>query len=64
MREIFTINDNSLSLLKDIEEARKKQHDLKVNCRYMLIKYKQFLKEQEEICNKKLQETNPQLALY
>ncbi|XP_029031852.1 uncharacterized protein LOC114870856 isoform X2 [Osmia bicornis bicornis] len=63
MHKIFSINDISLSLLKDIDEARNKQFDLKVKCRYVLIKYKMFLKEQEEICNKKLQETNPHMAL-
>ena len=63
MHKIFSINDISLSLLKDIDEARNKQFDLKVKCRHVLIKYKMFLKEQEEICNKKLQETNPHMAL-
>lgn len=36
---------------------------LKIECQNALFDYKKFLKEQEEICSKKLQETNPEIAL-
>ncbi|XP_003701594.1 uncharacterized protein LOC100877647 [Megachile rotundata] len=63
MRKLFTLNDTILSLQKDIENAVKKQVKLKIQCQNALFDYKKFLKEQEEICSKKLQETNPEIAL-
>lgn len=63
MRKLFTLNDTILSLQKDIQSAAKKQLKLKVKCQRALFDYKKFLKEQEEICSKKLQETNPEIAL-
>ena len=48
---------------KEIENALKKQVELKIQCRNALFEYKDFLKEQEELRNKRLEETNPQHAM-
>ncbi|XP_043525114.1 uncharacterized protein LOC122536666 isoform X2 [Frieseomelitta varia] len=62
MSKLFTLNDNILLLQNEIEDALKVQLQLKIQCRNALFEYKSFLKEQEEICNKKLQEINPELV--
>lgn len=63
MCKLFVLNDNILSIEKEIENALKKQLELKIQCRNALFKYKDFLKEQEELRNKRLEETNPQHAM-
>lgn len=63
MCKLFVLNDNILSIEKEIENALKKQLELKIQCRNALFEYKDFLKEQEELCNKRLEETNPQHAM-
>ena len=62
MSKLFTLNDNILLLQNEIEDALKVQLQLKIQCRNALFEYKSFLKEQEEIRNKKLQEMNPELV--
>lgn len=63
MRKLFSLNDNILIIQKEIDNAIKEQLELKIQCRNALFEHKQFLKEQEEICNKKLKEMNPELAM-
>lgn len=63
MCKLFVLNDNILSIEKEIENALKKQLELKIQCRNALFEYKDFLKEQEELRNKRLEETNPQHAI-
>ncbi|XP_060817268.1 uncharacterized protein LOC132907846 [Bombus pascuorum] len=63
MRKLFSLNDNILIVQKEIDNATKEQLELKIQCRNALFEHKKFLKEQEEICNKKLKEINPQLAI-
>ncbi|CAD1471475.1 unnamed protein product [Heterotrigona itama] len=62
MSKLFSLNDNILLLQNEVEDALKVQLQLKIQCRNALFKYKNFLKEQEEIRNKKLQEINPELV--
>ncbi|KAK1131190.1 hypothetical protein K0M31_017478 [Melipona bicolor] len=62
MSKLFTLNDNILLLQNEIEDALKAQLQLKIHCRNALFEYKSFLKEQEEIRNKKLEEINPELV--
>ncbi|XP_043800689.1 uncharacterized protein LOC122719152 [Apis laboriosa] len=63
MCKLFVLNDNILTIEKEIENALKKQLELKIQCRNALFEYKDFLKEQEELRNKRLEETNPQHAI-
>lgn len=62
MHELFTLNDKIITLQGTIEDKIQKQLDLKIECQNALYEYKNFLKEQEELRNKRLQETNPQIA--
>ncbi|XP_031839583.1 uncharacterized protein LOC116430070 [Nomia melanderi] len=59
LSKLFNLNDDMLKIEKEIEEAVQKQYELKTQCRSALFEYRKFLNEQEEIRNKKLQETNP-----
>lgn len=62
MHELFTLNDKIISLQDTIESAIQKQLNLKIECQNSLSEYRNFLKEQEELRNKRLQETNPEIA--
>ncbi|XP_032673485.1 uncharacterized protein LOC116845187 [Odontomachus brunneus] len=62
MSKLFALNDNIISVQQSIETASQAQLDLKVECQKALSDYKNFLKEQEEIQNKKLQETYPDIV--
>ncbi|XP_033341969.1 uncharacterized protein LOC117229535 isoform X2 [Megalopta genalis] len=62
MRKIYSINDELMILQKEIDEAMEKQLNLKIECQNMLYDHKKFLEVQEEMWNKKLQETNPEIA--
>ncbi|KOX70860.1 hypothetical protein WN51_03287 [Melipona quadrifasciata] len=62
LNKLFTLNDNILLLQNEIEDALKVQLQLKIQCRNALFEYKSFLKEQEEIRDKKLEEINPELV--
>ncbi|KAG7198483.1 hypothetical protein KM043_005860 [Ampulex compressa] len=62
MRKLFSLNDNILAIQESIESAVKKQLKLKMQCQSALFEYKHFLKEQEELQSKRLQETNPEIA--
>ncbi|EFN77421.1 hypothetical protein EAI_14552 [Harpegnathos saltator] len=60
--KLFTLNDNIISVQQSIEKASQTQLNLKLECQKALNDYKNFLKEQEEIRNKKLQETSPDIV--
>ncbi|XP_076640814.1 uncharacterized protein LOC143352338 isoform X1 [Halictus rubicundus] len=62
MHTLFTINDEMLTIQKEIDKAVQKQLDLKIECQNMLFEHKKFLEEQEEVRNKRLQEKNPEIA--
>lgn len=62
MSKLFCLNDNILSLQKAIDEAMEKQLPLKIQCQNSLFEYRKFLKEQEEMRRKKLEETHPDIA--
>ncbi|XP_014471418.1 PREDICTED: uncharacterized protein LOC106742727 [Dinoponera quadriceps] len=62
MSKLFIVNDNIISIQQSIEEAFETQLNLKVECQKALNDYKNFLKEQKEIQNRKLQETCPDIA--
>lgn len=62
MCKLFSLCDDILSTQKTIENALQEQLELKIQCETALFDYKNFLKEQEEIRSKKLQETNPELV--
>ncbi|XP_076231954.1 uncharacterized protein LOC143177733 [Calliopsis andreniformis] len=62
MGKLFAINDNMLSLQKEIEEALQKRLELKIQSRNSLYRYRKYLEEQEEIQSKKLQEMKPDEA--
>ncbi|OAD61179.1 hypothetical protein WN48_00498 [Eufriesea mexicana] len=64
MRKLFCFNDCVLSIQNEIEEALKKQLELKIQCQNAIYDYKNFLNEQEKLRNKILEETNPQMAQY
>lgn len=62
MSELFILNDKIISTQQSIEKASQIQLNLKIECQKALNDYKNFLKEQEEIQNKKLQETCPDIV--
>lgn len=62
MSKLFCLNDNILSLEKPIGQAMEKQLDLKIQCQNSLYDYRNFLKEQEEMRSKKLEEMHPEIA--
>ena len=62
MTKLFSLNDDILSLQKAIDEATEKQLNLMIQCQNSLSEYKNFLKEQEEMRSKKLEETHPDIA--
>ena len=62
MTNLFSLNDDILSLQKAIDEATEKQLNLTIQCQNSLSEYKNFLKEQEEKRSKKLEETHPDIA--
>lgn len=59
MSKLFFLNDNITSIHQSIEEASQTQLSLKVECQKALNGYKNFLKEQEEMRNKRLEEICP-----
>ncbi|XP_076654805.1 uncharacterized protein LOC143360093 [Halictus rubicundus] len=61
-RKLFNVNDEMLTIQKDIDETVQKQLDLKIECQNMLYQHRKFLDEQTEIRNKKLEETNSEVA--
>lgn len=62
MNKLFTLNDNVISIQQTIEKEFQTQLDLKIECQKALHDYKNFLKEQEEVRNKKLQKTYPDIV--
>ncbi|KOC64972.1 hypothetical protein WH47_04561 [Habropoda laboriosa] len=62
MRKLYYFNDKVLSLANKIEDAVKEQLELKIQCQKALFDYQIFLKEQEKIRSKKLEEMNPTVA--
>ncbi|XP_076281839.1 uncharacterized protein LOC143209700 [Lasioglossum baleicum] len=62
MDKLFIINDETLAIQKEIDEAVQKQLDLKIECQNMIFDHKKFLEEQEEVRNRRLQEKNPETA--
>ncbi|XP_078049129.1 uncharacterized protein LOC144476281 [Augochlora pura] len=60
--KLYSINDELMMLQKEIDEALEKQLDLQIECQDMIYDHKKFLEVQEERWNKKLQETNPEVA--
>ncbi|KZC04304.1 PREDICTED: uncharacterized protein LOC107188562 [Dufourea novaeangliae] len=64
MRKLFKVNDDMLAIQKIIIATLEKQLDLKIQCQNLLFRHQTFLKEQEEIRNKRLERTNPEIANY
>lgn len=62
MSQLFTLNDNLLTLQESIENATQEQLDLQIECQKSLYRYSAFLKEQEQLRSKRLEETNPEIA--
>lgn len=62
MSKLFAFNDNIMAIQEAIERESRLQLDLKVECQKALFDYKNFLKEQERIRSKRLQETNPEIV--
>lgn len=60
MNKLFTYNDNIIGLIRSIEEAHNIQLNLKIEDEKVLSDHQKFLKEQEEIRNKELQEKYPE----
>ncbi|CAK9819405.1 hypothetical protein ANTPLA_LOCUS10226 [Anthophora plagiata] len=62
MSKLYYLNDGILILEEKINDAVKEQLELKIQCQNALFDYKNYLKQQEEIHSKRLQEMNPQIA--
>ncbi|CAK9825974.1 hypothetical protein ANTRET_LOCUS3894 [Anthophora retusa] len=62
MSKLYYLNDTILILEEKINDAVKEQLELKIQCQNALFDYKNYLKQQEKIRSKRLQEINPQIA--
>lgn len=62
MGKLFGIGKGILAVQQELEAEREKQLKLKIECQTALKDYHNFLKEQEEIRNQRLQKTNPEIA--
>lgn len=61
MKKLFTLSDKIMAIQKNIEKASQVQLNLKIESQKTLFNYKNFLKEQEQIRNEKLQKTYPEI---
>lgn len=59
--KMFTVNESIISIQEIIEKELQVQLNLKIECQNALFDYKSFLKEQEQIRSKRLQETHPEI---
>ncbi|XP_047349494.1 uncharacterized protein LOC124949039 [Vespa velutina] len=59
MKKLFMLNDAILSTQQSVQNAFKKQLDLKIQCQKAIFDHHSFLKEKEEQRKQKLQKTNP-----
>ncbi|XP_053973674.1 uncharacterized protein LOC128873815 isoform X1 [Hylaeus volcanicus] len=60
--QLFSLNDKIIFSQTTMQDALQKQLNLKIECQNTILEYKKFLKTQEEMLSKQLQETNPEIA--
>ncbi|KMQ91886.1 hypothetical protein RF55_8194 [Lasius niger] len=62
MSKLLALNDSIMATQKAIEKDSQLQLNLKVECQKALFDYQNFLEEQGQIRNKRLQETYPEIV--
>lgn len=62
MKKLFMLNDVILSTQQSVQNAFKKQLDLKIQCQKAVFDHHSFLQEKEEQRKQKLQRTNPTIV--
>lgn len=62
MSKLLALNDSIMAIQEAIEKDSQLQLDLKVECQKALFDYQNFLEEQGQIRNKRLQETYPEIV--
>ncbi|XP_012256493.1 uncharacterized protein LOC105686357 isoform X2 [Athalia rosae] len=62
MKRLFVLNDSLLSIHQRMEALRIEELDLKIECQKELFNYRQFLRDQENLLDRNLQETNPEIV--
>lgn len=62
MNKLCTLNDKIMTIQKNIEKASQEQLNLKIECQKALFNYKDFLREQEQIQSKRLENIYPDIV--
>ena len=62
MHKLYNLNDKMIQLEEERVKNLIKETELKIRLQESLLKFSEFLKEQEDIRQKKLEETNPGIA--
>ncbi|XP_024944244.1 uncharacterized protein LOC107271227 [Cephus cinctus] len=62
MQKIFSLNDKVYSIQESLQKALTQQIEAKIEFWKAIYAYQDFLKEQQELRDEKLQKTNPEIA--
>lgn len=64
MNKLYDQNDKIILLREELDGLYAKQKDLQAETAAAVIDFQDFLKEQEQVCNNKLAQSNPEIARY